>query len=79
MSYGSELRDNMMVDEAVEEFLIESLLKNKQWQIKSGKTLDIKDMETSHIQNCINKIVKSDYQWRGMFYRMLKKELESRK
>ena len=78
MSYGREILDNWMIDEAVEDIHIEQLLKNKQWEIRSGKVLYIKDMETSHIKNCLNKIEKSNYQWRCMFYRLLKNELENR-
>jgi|LGOV01.1.fsa_nt_gb hypothetical protein len=78
MSYGREVLEEMWIEELVEEQFIEKLLKNKEWQIKSGEILKIKDMETSHITNCINLIVKSEYKWRERFLNNLKKELEER-
>lgn len=38
---------------------IDEMLDTGYWTTKDDKRLEIKDMETSHIKNCINLILKS--------------------
>jgi hypothetical protein len=38
---------------------LDEILDTGYWTTKDGKRLQIKDMETSHIKNCINYILKS--------------------
>jgi|LGVE01.1.fsa_nt_gb hypothetical protein len=78
MGLGSEILSEMMVNEAVEEHFIAMLLKEKKWEIRNGQVIKIANMETSHIKNCINLIIKSDYRWRTEFLLLLKEELVKR-
>lgn len=45
------------------------------WRTKEGKLIAIRDMETSHIKNCIKMILRSHYQWRSQYLNLLKLEL----
>ena len=47
------------------------------WVAKEGKELNIQDMETSHIQNCI-RMLKRNGQNEGIVIRSLCEELDNR-
>lgn len=49
------------------------------WRMKDGKLIAIRDMETSHIKNCIKMIYKSNGTWRHQYLRYFEAELRKRK
>ena len=56
MSYGRELIEDMAIDAEIwyeEEY---RRIGDGIWQQKDGKEIQVKDMETSHIRNCIRML-----------------------
>lgn len=51
-------------------------MKKDYWEMGNGKKIAIKDMETSHIKNCIKKINNSN--WRTEYLESLEEELKNR-
>lgn len=51
---------------------------NTEWTTATGKVIAIKDMDTTHIKNSINKIKKSGGVWRGEYLEVLENELKRR-
>ena len=49
------------------------------WRMKNGKLIAIKDMDTSHIKNCIKMIYRSNGTWRHQYLRYFEAELRKRK
>lgn len=49
------------------------------WRMKDGKLIAIRDMETSHIKNCIKMIYRSNGTWRHQYLRYFEAELCKRK
>lgn len=49
------------------------------WRMKDGELIAIKDMNTSHIKNCIKMIYKSNGTWRHQYLRYFEAELRRRK
>ena len=49
------------------------------WRTKDGELIAIKDMDTSHIKNCIKMIYKSNGKWRHQYLRYFEAELRKRK
>lgn len=49
------------------------------WRTKDGELIAIKDMDTSHIKNCIKMIYKSNGTWRHQYLRYFEAELRKRK
>ena len=49
------------------------------WRTKNNDLIPIRDMATSHIQNCINMIHRSNDTWRPEYLPYLKDELIKRK
>ena len=52
--------------------------KPTKWECKDGTILDIKDMSTSHISNCIRMIKVRKMKWRAEWLEPLRKELTKR-
>lgn len=48
------------------------------WRMKDGKLIAIRDMETSHIKNCIKMIYRSNGTWRHQYLRYFEAELRKR-
>jgi len=48
------------------------------WVCKDGRALLVSQMETSHVQNCITKILRSRRGWRAEYLDRLKLELTIR-
>lgn len=51
---------------------------NWAWTTANGKSINIKEMDTTHIKNCINKIKNSGGVWRGEYLEILESELKRR-
>ena len=49
------------------------------WRMADGNLIAIKDMDTSHIKNCIKMIYKSNGKWRHQYLRYFEAELRKRK
>lgn len=49
------------------------------WRMKDGKLIAIRDMDTSHIKNCIKMIYRSNGKWRHQYLRYFEAELRKRK
>ena len=49
------------------------------WRMKDGKLIAIRDMDTSHIKNCIKIIYRSNGTWRHQYLRYFEAELRKRK
>ena len=49
------------------------------WRMRNGKLIAIKDMDTSHIKNCIKMIYRSNGTWRHQYLRYFEAELRKRK
>lgn len=49
------------------------------WRTKDGELIAIKDMDTSHIKNCIKMIYRSNGKWRHQYLRYFEAELRKRK
>lgn len=48
------------------------------WKQRNWQEIDIKDMSTEHIANCIRRIELSGYKWRGKYYKELLDEFKKR-
>ena len=48
------------------------------WRMRNGKLIAIRDMDTTHIENCIKMIQRSNYTWRSQYLRYFKSELRTR-
>ena len=70
------------LDWAEEEIEMEYRFENKIWVTKDGKKLKIKDMETSHIQNCIKfvnkKINGKQWVYAEEYTKLFNEELKAR-
>lgn len=72
--YGSDFDlDSERLEEDIEFIRIPA------WRMKDGKLIAIRDMDTSHIKNCIKMIYRSNGTWRHQYLRYLKAELIKRK
>ena len=75
-SYWEEL------DLEQEKIEMEYRFKNKLWVTKDGKELKIKDMETSHIQNCIKHVNKKingrQWEYAEEYTKLFNEELKAR-
>ena len=72
--YGSDYDiDSETLDEGIEFMVIPA------WRMRNGKLIAIKDMDTSHIKNCIKMIYKSNGKWRPQYLRYFTDELCKRK
>lgn len=49
------------------------------WRTANGTRIAIKDMETSHIKNCLKMIYRSNGQWRREYLPALQRELTKRR
>ena len=49
------------------------------WRMRDGNLIAIRDMETSHIKNCIKMIYRSNGTWRHQYLRYFEAELRKRK
>ena len=49
------------------------------WRMKDGRLIAIRDMDTSHIKNCIKMIYRSNGTWRHQYLRYFEDELRKRK
>ena len=49
------------------------------WRMNNGELIAIKDMETSHIKNCIRMIYRKNGTWRHQYLRYFENELRRRK
>lgn len=49
------------------------------WRMKDGKLIAIRDMDTSHIKNCIKMIYRTSGTWRHQYLRYFEAELRKRK
>ena len=49
------------------------------WRMADGNLIAIRDMETSHIKNCIKMIHRKNNTWRPQYLRYFETELERRK
>ncbi len=49
------------------------------WRMKDGKLIAIRDMDISHIKNCIKMIYRSNGTWRHKYLRYFEEELRKRK
>lgn len=49
------------------------------WKQADGNLIAIKDMETSHIKNCIKMIYRKNGTWRHQYLRYFENELRRRK
>ena len=56
----------------------ENLLKNKQWETKDKKVLNISEMTSEHIKSCMSMIERSGMVWRDKWYPLLMNELINR-
>jgi hypothetical protein len=56
---AQQMEDSLFGNDELEEFLL-PLYKNGIWVTKYGTALPIREMETSHIKNCINKIMRGE-------------------
>jgi hypothetical protein len=57
----------------------QELLENHLWETRDGSLYNIRDMETTHIKNCIKMIYRSNGQWRHSYLRLFESELRRRK
>lgn len=72
--YGSDYDlDSETLDEGIEFMVIPA------WRMKNGELIAIKDMDTSHIKNCIKMIYKFNGKWRHQYLRYFETELRKRK
>ena len=72
--YGSDYdMDSERLEEDIEYISIPA------WRMKDGKLIAIRDMETSHIKNCIKMIYRSNGTWRHQYLRYFEAELRKRK
>ena len=49
------------------------------WRMADGNLIAIRDMETSHIKNCIKMIYRKNGTWRRQYLRYFETELRKRK
>ena len=72
--YGSDYdMDSERLEEDIEFIQIPA------WRVRDGKLIAIRDMETSHIKNCIKMIYRSNGTWRHQYLRYFEAELRKRK
>lgn len=64
---------NLDSDESVEFILVPA------WRMNNGNLIAIKNMNTSHIKNCIKMIYKSNGRWRRKYLSYFERELRRRK
>lgn len=85
MSYGSEyLVETSYEREQAEEWMeisqviAESMASRGLWETKEGKTLSVKEMETSHIKNCIRMLLRNRSPFAEVYVPMFENELARR-
>ncbi len=49
------------------------------WEMADHELIAVKDMDTSHIKNCIRKIYRSNGRWRHQYLRIFESELRNRR
>ena len=67
------LEDFLLQDEELEFISVPA------WRTQDGTLIAIRDMETSHIKNCIKMIYRSNGTWRHQYLRLFEDELRFRK
>ena len=71
MVFGSDFDLDSEIEEDIEYISIPA------WRMRDGSLIAIRDMETSHIKNCIKMIYKSNGRWRHQYLRYFEAELGS--
>ena len=56
----------------------EKLANKGQWETREGEILDVKDMQTSHIKNCIAYIKRKNWECAFVCIPMFEEELKRR-
>lgn len=89
MSYDSERFDGLedIALEALQEETARKAADNNMvvfvkepvWITEDGKAIEIRDMDTQHIKNCLHLIYRSNGNWRRPYIRLFKAELRKRK
>ena len=73
-NYGSDYDlDSSSLNDEIEYISIPA------WRMVDGNLIAIKDMDTSHIKNCIKMIYKHNGTWRHRYLRYFEEELCKRK
>lgn len=67
----------MILDGEMERMEIE--LHSEIWTMRDGSTIKVRHMKSSHIQNCINMLHKSNHPLKNGWIDVFKEELEGRK
>ena len=73
-----ETEEVIISDEEIAMEAIEDNIRNKEWLTKEGKILKIKDMETSHIINCIKMINRNRWCYAYEYTKLFESELKRR-
>lgn len=86
MSYGSEyLADSSYEREQAEEWdemaevMAIGMASRGLWETKEGKVLSVKEMETSHINNCIKMLKRNNSPFAYIYVPMFEEELRERR
>ena len=78
MSYGRELAIEQMISEHVAEIEADIRFRDKEWMMRDGRVIKIKDMGIAHIENCIVLINRERWSDAKRLTKMFQEELSSR-
>lgn len=83
----AEYYDDRTDDLVVAHWIREDAIENRQWQMRDGSLIDIKDMSDRHLRNAINMLIRNKdiyieqdtWDTKSVFLEMLKEEQRKRR
>lgn len=79
MSYGSEVRAEMEINQMIAEDEERLRLRTGFWRRKDGSLISIKDMDDGYIRNCIARLRRYEYDEIGeLWIKRFENEIEKR-
>lgn len=79
MGMGQEYRNEMAINNFLQEQATMQLTRDKSWKTRDGRLLKISDMDTEHLVSTVKFLIRNqNYPNCIVFIKMMKEELQNR-